>query len=184
MASVNFLSTLNRAAIRFSQEASVGVHAGWICRFLSRARNLGWSWRLCKAVEHHVPALVRVAFTQFAERLADFRDASPRAKNAIQVIAVDIVEGEEMFDPVGTLIGGAHAYRPVLPGPRYAAGGADFQWSPLVEADHNSVRRAGAVSPTDQFFYDRNVDRSKSSRCESAAPLAPGGARGVGPTHQ
>lgn len=137
-----------------------------------------------QVVEHHVQALPRVAFAQLAERLADLGDATTRAEDAVQVIAVDIVEGEEMLDPVGTLVGSAHAYRSVLPDPRYAARWTDFQWSPLVEADHNSARRADAIEPTDQFFYDRNEDRSKFSRSESAAPLAPLGATGVGPTHR
>ena len=114
-------------------------------QFFEQREEAGMVVDVVQVVEHHVQALPRVAFTQLAERLADFGDATARAKNAVQVIAVDVVEGEEMFDPVGTLVGSSHAYRTALPGPRYAAAGADFQWSPLVEADHSSARRAGTI---------------------------------------
>ena len=121
-------------------------------QLFEQSEELGMVVDVVQVVEHHVQTLPRVAFPQLAEGLADFVDTTTRAEDAVQLSAVDIVEGEEMLDPVGTFVGSAHADRTFLAGPRYAARWADFQWSPLVEADHNSAGRASAIEPPDQFF--------------------------------
>ncbi len=46
MARVKRLRTPNWASIRFSHEASVGVHTGVIRSRRNRARKRGWSWTL------------------------------------------------------------------------------------------------------------------------------------------
>src|SRR6516162_4103059 len=53
---------------------------------LEQSEEPGMVVDVVQVVEDHVQALPRVAFTQLAERLADFGDATTRAKNAVQVI--------------------------------------------------------------------------------------------------
>jgi hypothetical protein len=126
--------------------------SGMDVQFFEESQELGMIVDVVQVIEHHIEALPWVAFAQLAERLADFGDATARAEDPVQVIAMDIVEGEEMLDPMGALVGSPHAHRPIFFRPRYAARRADFQWPPLVEADHNSAWRADSIEASDQFF--------------------------------
>jgi hypothetical protein len=72
-----------------------------------------------------------------------------------------IIEAEKLFGALQTAIGGAHPLRLLLPGPRDAADGPEFQWAPFVETDYRAAWRTAPIERPDLFFL-----RSKAGSVE------------------
>jgi hypothetical protein len=70
-----------------------------------------------------------------------------------QTVGVDVIEPQEVFHPVGPLIGRPQAMGAPLGGPCPAAQGSQFERPPLVEADHRRPGRAGLVERADGVFF-------------------------------
>jgi len=91
----------------------------------------------------------RKAFTEAAEDIRDFGQSTPRLKHAVQVIAMNVVESQEVLDAVRTMVGGTPSNRAASSRPGHTALRPDLQRSPLVEAQHDGPRWATPVEAPD-----------------------------------
>ena len=88
-----------------------------------------------------------IAAPQPAEHVAHLFNAAVLYKHTIEIIAVNVIEGEEVLHSVGPVIGGARADGTLGRCPRGSAHGTDFQRAPLVETQHGGPLRALTVEP-------------------------------------
>jgi hypothetical protein len=113
-------------------------------QLLEEAQEPGMVVDKVQVVEDDEQLPTGIAASQPAEDLAYLFDAAMPFKHTIQVIAVNVVEGQKVLDSVGSVIGGAPADRTLGRRPRGSAHGTDLQRAPLVEAQHD--RPSGAVA--------------------------------------
>src|SRR5215471_9766168 len=93
-----------------------------------------------------------IAGAEASKGLAHLADPLAAPKHTIEAVGVNIVEAQELLDAVPAMVGRAPAPRLPAAGPRAAAEGADFQWTPFVEAHYGRTRRAVPIEPADAFF--------------------------------
>src|SRR5262249_900046 len=94
-----------------------------------------------------------IAGAEASKGLAHLADPLAAPKHTIEAVGVNIVEAQELLDAVPAMVGRAPAPRLPAAGPGDAAEGADFQWTPFVEAHYGRTRRAVPIEPADAFFF-------------------------------
>ncbi len=105
-----------------------------------------------QVVHHDVEPAPRVAGAEAAEGGHQVDHAFPLHEHAAEAVGMDVVEAQEVLDPVVAIVRRPHARRAGLGGPRRAAHGFQLERPPFVEADHRRARGAGAVDAADGFF--------------------------------
>jgi hypothetical protein len=122
---------------------------GMNVQFLEQGQELRVIVDLVEVIKDDEQPAPRIALAEAPEGIHDLCQSAPRFKYAIEVIAMHIVEGEEVLDAVRATIGGTHPNRALLFRPGHPAHRADLQRSPLVEAQHHCSRRASPVKAPD-----------------------------------
>jgi hypothetical protein len=76
--------------------------------------ELGMIVNLMEVVEDDEKPPTRIAFAEAAEDIHDFGQPTAWLKYSVQIIAMNVVESQEVLDPVGTTVGCAPTNRAVL----------------------------------------------------------------------
>lgn len=119
-------------------------------------------------VHDHEEPSAWVAGAQPAEGLADVDHTLPMTEHPGEAVGMDVIEAQELFGAMGAPIRGAHAGWPAAARPSDTPKGAEFEATPLIEADYRRPRRTLTIEPADAFFSGRTPDHATSSRSAPA----------------
>jgi hypothetical protein len=62
-----------------------------------------------QVIENDIQRAARKALTEAPECIAHLIYAAPRSEETIEVVAMDIIESQEVLDAMRTMVGGTHA---------------------------------------------------------------------------
>ena len=134
--------------MRFSQEDCVGVNAEVDMQVSELPQKLRMVVDHIEVVENDRQLAGRGAGASPTDNLAHLQHAATRARDSGDVVAMDVIEDEEVLDAVRAVVGGAHALRAFDLGPGGDSHRTHSHRAPFVETQirHCALEARGVAA--------------------------------------